>query len=61
MKITTTEKPILSEALNTTPEERELWEAAIEEDTNSLDKENTRVPDSFPKSQPLLSYFILKN
>ena len=58
--ITTSDEPTLTEALNATPEERELWEAAIEEEMRSLDANDTWTPDPSPESQPLPTHAVLK-
>ena len=58
--VTTSDEPTLHEALNATPEERELWQAAIDEELESLESNNTWYPDDQPDAQPLPTHAILK-
>lgn len=60
LTITTSDAPTLSEALNATPKEGELWEAAIDDEMKSPDSNSTWVPDDSPESQPLPTRAILK-
>ena len=60
VKVTTGDDPTLREALSSTPEERDLWKAAIDEELQSLESNNTWYPDDSPEAQPLPTHAILK-
>ena len=60
VRVTTGDEPTLREALNATPEEQALWEAAIQEELDSLESNNAWCPDDSPDSQPLPTHAILK-
>ena len=58
--VTTSDEPTLTEALNATPEERELWKLAIDDEFQSLESKHTWFPDDAPTSQPLPTHVVLK-
>ena len=60
IQVTTSDEPTLREAFNATPQERALWETAIDEELDSLEFNNTWYPDEAPQSQPLPTHAILK-
>ena len=58
--VTTGDEPTLQEAVNATPEEREKWLHAIDEELSSLHSKNTWVVDDQPPAQPLPTHIVLK-
>lgn len=58
--VTTSDEPTLREALNSTPEEHDLWMSAIDEEFQSLESKHTWYPDESPGSQPLPTHPVLK-
>lgn len=58
--VTTGDEPTLRDALNATPEERDLWMSAIDEEFQSLESKQTWYPDDSPGSQPLPTHPVLK-
>ena len=60
IKLTTGDEPTLREAMSATPEERDLWESAIDDEFESLESKNTWVPDDNPGTQPLPTFPILR-
>ena len=60
VSITTSDEPTLREVLNATPEERDLWMSAINDEFNSLESKDTWYQDDYPTSQPLPTHPVLK-
>lgn len=60
LTITISDEPTLSQTLNASPEERDLWKGAIDDEMKSADANNTWAPDRSPESQPLPTHAILK-
>jgi len=60
VSITTSDEPTLREAINSSPEERGLWESALDEEFESLDAKGTWQVDNNPGAQPLPTHAILK-
>jgi len=58
--ITTSDEPTLREALNSTPDERNMWQSAVDEELASLESKNTWSPDDSPHAQPLPTHVVLK-
>lgn len=58
--VTTSDDPMLREALSATPEERDMWESAINEEFQYLDSKHTWTPDDNPAAQPLPTHVMLK-
>ena len=46
--------------MSSTPEERELWSKAIEDEFGALDDKDTWEPDDNPESNPLPTHIVLK-
>ena len=58
--VTTGDEPSLREALASTPQERNLWESAIDEEFGSLHSNQAWRRDDSPGAQPLPTHAILK-
>ena len=58
--VTTSDKPTLGEAMSATPEEREMWLSAIDNEFYSLDSKQTWQLDHSPKEQTLPTHVVLK-
>lgn len=58
--VTTSDDPSLSEAINASREEKEIWINAIEDEFRSLEENKTWVEDNSPLSQPLPTHVVLK-
>ena len=56
LKITTSDEPTLTEVLNSTPDEKELWIRAIDEEFSSIEENDTWEQDDVPKKPPLPSH-----
>lgn len=61
VKVTTSDGPMLQEALSTSPNQRSMWQAAIDEELDLLNANNTWQPDLIPRSKPLPARVVLKN
>lgn len=59
-QLTTSDDPTLREAMSATPEERNLWQSAIDADFASLESKQTWKTDDSPGSQPLPTHVVLK-
>ena len=60
VNLTTGDEPTLREAMSATPEERDLWQSAIDDEFESLESKNTWIPDDSPNAQPLPTFPILR-
>ena len=60
IEISTSDEPTLREAMSSSPEEKILWQAAIDDELESLSKKNTCKADSNPQSTPLPTHVVLK-
>lgn len=60
VNVTTSDEPTLREAMSATPEERDVWLSAVDDEFRSLDSKAAWVPDPSPGAQPLPTHAILK-
>lgn len=60
VSITTSDEPSLHEALKSTPEERDLWQSAVQDELASLENMQTWERDDSPAAQPLPTHVVLK-
>jgi hypothetical protein len=58
--VSTNDEPTLREAVNASPQDRELWLKAIKEEFEALEDKGTWVPDVHSRRQALLTHIILK-
>jgi len=57
--VTTGDDPTLKEAMDASPEERETWLSAIDEEFQSIADNETWEPDDAPKATPLPTHVVL--
>ena len=60
LDVTTSDDPTVREAMSAPPEERDVWQSAIDDEFASLESKNTWKSDVTPDAQPLPTHIVLK-